>query len=78
MNIHAYKDRNKKFYDVLRYYLVRKEFDMVQHVLRNTSEFRISPDLQKNISQLFLLNNNCHEMFGISEIIVNTMKNINL
>ena len=76
MNINVYKNRNKKFYDVLRYYLVRKEFDMVQHVLRNASAFKISSDLQKNISELFLLNPNCNEMFGISEIIVNTMKNI--
>ena len=41
MNINVYKNRNKKFYDVLRDYLVRKEFDRVQHVLRNASAFKI-------------------------------------
>ena len=67
--LNKYLCENERFYNVLNYALVKKDFEAVRFILTNISMFTNDPLVQNRISRLFLLDNRCVKWFGLAESI---------
>ena len=67
--LNKYLVENERFYNVLNYALVKKDFEAVRFILTNVTMFTNDPLVQNRISRLFLLDNRCVKWFGLAESI---------
>lgn len=67
--LNQYLSENEKFYNVLNYALIKKDFEAVRFILTNPTMFTRDPVVQSRIARLFLLDNRCVKWFGLAESI---------
>lgn len=70
-NIHA-KD-NKKFLNMISYYLSLRDYGTVKKLINNVSQFTKDVDLISRMNGLFINDKRAKENFGIADIIISAM-----
>jgi hypothetical protein len=64
-----YTESNEKYYNILNYALIKKDFEGLKFLLTKVSQYTGDPFVQKRINSLFMNKNECNKWFGISEAI---------
>ena len=62
-------ESNEKYYNILNYALIKKDFEGLKFLLTKVSEYTGDPFVQKRIGSLFMNKKECNKWFGISEAI---------
>ena len=62
-------ESNEKYYNILNYALIKKDFEGLKFLLTKVSQYTGDPFVQKRINSLFMNKNECNKWFGISEAI---------
>ena len=74
--INPYAEQNEKFYNILNYALIKKDFEGVKTIVSNVGAYTGDAKVQKRISDLFIASPKCNDWFGISEAINQTTVNM--
>lgn len=72
----SYIEENERFYNVLNYSLIKKDFEGVKRVIRKVGDYTGDVLLRKRVSNLFIQRDICEDWFGISEAINQTTVNM--
>lgn len=76
MKDRRYEQSNRKFYEIVNYYLSKKDLATVKRILQNTGFYTDDSIVRGNVAKLFLNDARCVDLFGIAEDIVGTMSNV--
>lgn len=74
--VNPYAEQNEKFYNVLNYALIKKDFEGVKTIISNVGDYTGDTKVQKRIGELFIASQKCTDWFGISEAINQTTVNM--
>lgn len=76
LELTKYREQNKKFFNVLNYYLSQKDFYTALNIINNYNKFTKDPHVGNKLNNLFILEPEANKYFGIGEIIVGSATNM--
>lgn len=74
--IRKFSKANKKFLDIVSYYMAKRDFETVLGVVQNINDFTKDSRMQTRVKNLFIRQSEAQEYFGIAENIVGSMSNM--